>query len=209
MDATGHPTSPSARPASFWISLAVLSAVIFVYVLLMSNRGGDTGGTSGPAIGRSLGYLQLEPLTGPGTSVGLADLQGRVTLLNFWGTWCPPCIRELPQIEELAERYSSQEDFRLYAVSCGQSGDERFEDLRAETEAFLKSRDSSLATYADQNAATRQALAIKLSIPLAYPTTLIFDRQGRIRGFWQGYDSSAPEEMGTLVQELLAERPLN
>lgn len=123
MDATGQSSSPPARPARFWISLAGLAAVIFIYVLLMSNRGAMQTGTTGPAIGRSLGYLQFEPLTGGASPVVLADLQGRVTLINFWGTWCPPCIRELPEIVDLSERYAGHNAFRLYAVSCGQQDD--------------------------------------------------------------------------------------
>ncbi len=205
MDATGEGATPSARPTSFWVSLAVLAAVIFVYVLLMTNRGRTPQGTTGPAIGRGLAYLQLEPLTSADPAVTLKDLQGRVSLINFWGTWCPPCIRELPQIVELAERFSDREDFRLYAVSCGQGSDEQLDPLREQTEAFLEARGTNLPTYADQNAATRQAMTIKLGVSIAYPTTLILDRAGTIRGFWQGYQGRAVDEMGSVVEQLLDE----
>jgi cytochrome c biogenesis protein CcmG, thiol:disulfide interchange protein DsbE len=179
--------------------------VIFIYVLLMSNRGSTQSGTTGPAIGRSLGYLRFEPLTGNTSPVVLEDLQGRVTLINFWGTWCPPCIRELPEIADLSKRFASHDAFRLYAVSCGQQDDADLGVLREETEMFLQSRGSSLPTYADQNGATRQAMTLTLGISLAYPTTLVLDRRGTVRGFWQGYVPGAADEMGELIDKLLAE----
>ncbi len=205
MDATGQSNSAATRPARFWISLAGLAAVIFIYVLLMSNRGSMQSGTTGPAIGRSLGYLRFKPLTGNTSPVELADLQGRVTLINFWGTWCPPCIRELPEIVDLSERFAGREAFRLYAVSCGQERDADLAALREETEMFLRARGSKLPTYADQNGATRQALSLTLGISMAYPTTLVLDRQGTVRGFWQGYVPGAVDEMGELIDKLLAE----
>ena len=205
MDATGQTNSPAARPARFWISLAGLAAVIFIYVLLMSNRGNMQSGTTGPAIGRSLGYLRFEPLTGNTSPVGLDDLRSRVTLINFWGTWCPPCIRELPEIVDLSERYAGRDAFRLYAVSCGQERDADLGALREETEMFLQARGSKLPTYADQNGATRQAMSLTLGISVAYPTTLILDRQGTVRGFWQGYTPHASDEMSELIDKLLAE----
>lgn len=192
-----------ARPARFWISLALLAAAIFLYVLLMTNRTREPQGTTGPAIGRSLGYLQLEGLTGDDGPRALVDLKGRVTLVNFWGTWCPPCIRELPQIVEISQRFSDRKDFQLLAVSCGEGNDADLHELLAQTEAFLKSREVTLPTYADQNGATRQAMSLLLNVPMAYPTTLVLDRDGVIRGFWQGYDPQAGAEMSRLVEQLL------
>ena len=194
-----------ARPARFWISLALLAAVIFVYVLLMTNRTRVPQGTTGPAIGRQLGYLQLEGLTAGAAPRTLDDLKGRVTLLNFWGTWCPPCIRELPQIVEISQRFSDRAEFQLLAVSCGEGSDPELGELRDETETFLKARGVTLPTYADQNGATRQAMSLLLNLPMAYPTTLVLDRDGVIRGFWQGYDVNAGDEMAELVEQLLGQ----
>lgn len=209
MDATQRtatePEPDSGRPARFWISLAALSAVILIYIVLVNSRGSQSTGLTGPAIGRSLGYLELQPLVGEAKPAALADLHGHVSLLNFWGTWCPPCIRELPEIVGLAERYAARDAFRLYAVSCGQGDDRDLALLRAETEAFLAARNVELPIYADESAVTRRALSLSLAVPLGYPMTIVLDRSGKIRGFWQGYDSRAARDMARLIDQLLAD----
>ena len=43
-----------------------------------------------------------------GRRISLADLQGRVVLINFWATWCPPCLHEMPDFQSLHERYESR-----------------------------------------------------------------------------------------------------
>ncbi len=204
MDATNPPPG-QARPARFWISLALLSAVVLVYVVLMNQRGGEPTGTTGPAIGRRLSYLRLEPLTGDPAPVTLDDLNGRVTLINFWGTWCPPCIRELPDIVDLGQRFADREAFRLYAVSCGPENDPQIDELREPTLTFLSAREMTLPTYADPQAATRSAMSVKLDIPIAYPTTLVLDREGIVRGCWQGYDARAAGDMEKLIEQLLSD----
>jgi thiol-disulfide isomerase/thioredoxin len=207
-DATEPPNGPQPRPARFWITLALLAAGVFIYVLLVTTPGSGPAGTEGPAIGRRLEYLQLEDLAGGGGQVSLDDLANRVTLVNYWGTWCPPCLREFPDIVELRDRFAEREDFRLYAVSCGPGSDPTLGELREQTEAFLESRRVALPTYADQNGASRQAMVASLGLSgMAYPTTLVLDRQGTIRGFWQGYHPSAAREMSDLIERLLDQAP--
>lgn len=199
MDATDRP-----RGVRFWITLALVAAGVLVYVLLVTTPADGPSGTKGPAIGRRLGYLHLEGLTGGAQNVSLDDLEGRVTLVNYWGTWCLPCLREFPDIVELRDRFSGHDDFRLYAVSCGEGNDHSLGELRAETETFLSSRQVTMPTYADANGASRQAMVLVLGLgEMAYPTTLVLDRQGVIRGFWRGYDRGAAREMSDLIEQLL------
>ncbi len=209
MNATDSQSASQGRRRPWTlISLALLAAVVLVYLVVIGGLRLRPQGTQGPAIGRRLPYLQLEPLTGDSQSVSLDDLRGRVTLVNFWGTWCPPCRLEFPEIVELAARFGKQDDFRLYAVSCGQGNDEGLDTLHSETLEFLDASKVTLPTYADQNAASRRALDIALDLGgFAYPTTLVLDRQGTIRGFWVGYGSRSAREMAALIQELLQAPP--
>jgi peroxiredoxin len=68
---------------------------------------------SGPAPDFSLRDLR-------GGTVSLQDLRGKFVVLNFWATWCEPCIREWPQLDRLAERLADRDDVVVVAVSVDQ-----------------------------------------------------------------------------------------
>ena len=140
MDATNSTSDvPTRSAAGRWILMAVAAAALAVYLVVIRTQRPNDVGTTGPAIGRSLAYLALEPLTGDAPRVSVEDLAGHVTLLNFWGTWCPPCIREFPHLIELAEHFGPRDEFRFYPVSCGGAGDDAQLDLlREDTAAFLR-----------------------------------------------------------------------
>ncbi len=206
MNAT-NPQPPSQARSQIWtwMALAAAAAAVFVYLVLVPPRAGESLGTKGPAIGHKLPYLQLEPLTGDAAPVSLDDLKDHVTLVNYWGTWCPPCRQEFPHIVELAQEFANQKAFKLYAVSCGGEGnDEDLTSLRSETMTFLAARGASLSTYADQNSESRRSMAVGLGLEgFSYPTTLVLDQQGVIRGFWVGYTTGTEHEMRILIEELL------
>jgi peroxiredoxin len=52
-----------------------------------------------------------------GNEVRLSDFRGKVVVLNFWATWCPPCITEWPQVHQLAERLAEDDDVVVIALS--------------------------------------------------------------------------------------------
>ncbi|MCP4256903.1 MAG: TlpA family protein disulfide reductase [Planctomycetes bacterium] len=56
-----------------------------------------------------------------GKSVSLADFRGKVVILNFWATWCPPCIREIPDFIELYDQYKDK-GFEMMGISLDQAG---------------------------------------------------------------------------------------
>ncbi len=208
MNAT-TPTQERNRAVWIWVLLAASAAIIYIY--FAAGGRSSPRGTTGPMIGHKLGYLELEPLTGASKSVSIDDLAGRVTLINFWGTWCGPCNLEFPHLLELAAQFEKNDAFRVYPVSCGVERDDAdLAPVRDETEAFLKARQTSIPTYADQNAASRRALVVELDLAggqFAYPTTVILDRTGRIRGFWVGYDQADTAEMRSLIKDLLGNEP--
>lgn len=184
-----------------WLLLAAVVAGVFLYTLLRPAGRNEHAG----AIGAALERVQLAPLTGDGQPVDLQDLQGRVTVINFWGTWCPPCRAEFPHVVALGARFREHQPFQLFAVSCGSGRDAELADLAEETAAFLRQQEYDLPTYADPNAVTRMALRNVLeSASFAYPTTLVLDQSGVIRGVWVGYAPGEEREVETLVEKLLA-----
>ncbi len=61
-------------------------------------------------------------LTGPaGAPVRLSDFRGKVLLLNFWATWCPPCVKEMPSMEALYQKFKGR-NFVVLAISLDEKG---------------------------------------------------------------------------------------
>ena len=154
------PVPPAARRKRSVLMawLAFIAAALVVSVIFESSgrelSSGDGIGIHGPAVGRRLPRLVLLPLTGDGKPVSLADLDGRVTLIDFWGTWCPPCAEELPRIATLAAKFATRSDFRVLAVSCGDGGAENFREIKEATETFLQAYKLDLPTYQDPGGVT-------------------------------------------------------
>ena len=80
------------------------------------NTAGDTADVSGP-IAKGDAYRDFTATLTDGSEFTLSDHEGKVILLNFWATWCGPCVGEMPAFEELQETYG--EDLVLLAVSSG------------------------------------------------------------------------------------------
>ncbi|MGH7138807.1 MAG: TlpA family protein disulfide reductase [Pirellulales bacterium] len=189
--------APERRLPKFWLLLALLALLVVVWSALRPNEPKETA--------TPLEALSVRPLTFSGEEVTLDDVKGQVVVLNFWGTWCPPCREELPHIAALANHYKADTRCRVLAVSCGGAGNDpaaSMAELKAETSEFLEAKGLELTVYADPYRRTR--LAVKNAVGFdGYPTTLVLDPSGRIRRVWTGYDPSVVEEIARTVDGLL------
>ncbi len=185
--------------ATFWGGLLVLAVVSLAAFIFLPRL------LQGPLeLGGRLDAVELQPLVNAEKPVGLGDLEGKVAVINFWGTWCPPCLMELPHIVELEKKFRGRDGFVLLAVSCGRGEREDLDKLRQNTAALFASRDIDMPAYADANFVTRRAFD-KLRRFSGYPTTLLLDRRGEVREVWVGFDPKMPKDLERLVEKLLAE----
>jgi cytochrome c biogenesis protein CcmG/thiol:disulfide interchange protein DsbE len=158
---------------------------------------------SHPGVGKELTKVELQQLTGGDRPIGTGDIRGKVTLVNFWGTWCPPCRVEFPHLVELAQHFREREDFLFLSVSCsGGEGDEA--DIAESTAQFLAQQRADFPAYRDAFQATRIRLSQDAGLTqFAYPTTIILDQDGKILGVWLGYASGDEMVMRETVETAL------
>ncbi len=112
------------------------------------------------------------------TSIHLANYRGRVVLLNFWATWCAPCIEEMPTLLAL---HHDQPNLAILAVSVDEDPDAY--------SSFLVRRHIDLTTVRDPGETAAQLYHTDM-----WPETYVIDRNGVIRRKFVGaQDWSSPE----------------
>jgi thiol-disulfide isomerase/thioredoxin len=118
--------------------------------------------------GASSPAMQM-PRYGGGTLV-MTELQGKVVMLDFWATWCPPCQEEMPSLVKLAKEYESQ---GLVFVAASRDDDDVKEELVTQ---FVNRYLPDLAPYVVY-ANDEMAMAFKVE---ALPTLYFLDRDGKV-----------------------------
>ena len=73
---------------------------------------------------------------GDGDRLKLSDFQGKLVLMDFWATWCGPCLAEMPALKDIQETFGGNPRFRLIGLSCDQSAETAEEYLRAQPDGL-------------------------------------------------------------------------
>ena len=165
---------------------SLLLAAVLALTGCMFGGGGEVTPAARRKDAAAVAWVDAE-----GVRHALAEHRGKVVLVDIWATWCPPCRRSLPEVAELQRR--GGDDFVVLALSIDDHG---WQDVRP---------------FLEQN----PQLGLRAGIPAgakglepfgsirAIPTTLVIDRQGRIRTRWSGYLAG---QAGKALKEALAER---
>lgn len=120
-------------------------------------------------------------------TVSLHDLRGQVVLLNFWTSWCQPCIEETPALKQLHAQMGDK--VKILAVSLDKSDDAYHDFLKENQIAFLTVRDAA--------SASGDLYAID-----GYPETFVIDRQGVIRRKFVGPVDWTAKDVTDYLQKL-------
>jgi thiol-disulfide isomerase/thioredoxin len=121
----------------------------------------------------------------------LTDYRGDVVLINFWASWCPPCVREMPSMQQLEDQLRDQ-GFRILAVNLGES--------EATIRAFLERVGTDFTVLLDPQRASLEDWRA-----LAYPSSYLVDRQGRLSHSLYGAIEWHEPGVVAQIQELLDE----
>lgn len=126
-----------------------------------------------------------------GGSVNLADLRGRVVLVNFWAVWCPPCRKEMPSMERLS-KMMAQRPFTILAVNAGETPER--------IQSFLDEVPLTLPILLDKGSERMKAWRV-----FVLPTSFLIDKQGQIRYSLSGHLEWDEPEVVAIIERLLAE----
>jgi peroxiredoxin len=100
--------------------------------------------------------------------IELEDLQGKVVLLDFWGTWCPPCVESVPELRNLHKKYSKEPSFVLIGISSD-SDEEVWREFTTKNKMVWPQ-------YRDKDRRIQRAFGVR-----AFPTYIVIDHEGIVR----------------------------
>lgn len=177
-------TTPDIRP--LWFALAAAMA------LALAACGSPSQKDAGPTIPE---HSEVAQATGTDITVGkdassitivtADDVReavdaghGRVTIVNFWATWCPPCVAELPYFAQVYEEYERD---RLHFLSISADHPETIEDA---VEPFLEQRELPFPILLMDAMPDDITEALQADFPGNLPVTLLYDPNGAIAQRW-------------------------
>ena len=129
-----------------------------------------------------------------GTPLSLQQLRGKVVLVNFWATWCEPCITEMPSLQRLREQLAA-DGFEVLAVN--------YQEGPARISSFVQKLNLTLPIVRDTDGSIARSWGARV-----FPASYLVDRNGNIRhSISGGADWTSPPLVST-IRTLLASQPL-
>jgi peroxiredoxin len=176
-------SGPLIALAIFVIGLAVASGTVLVPRLMgmpVADAPGQTGLPPGltPVTDRRdapAGALRVPFMTESGAHVTLEEFRGRIVVLNFWATWCPPCVREMPALDRLHALLQGDR-FAVVAVSTDRG------EIGALRRFYDRTSVTHLPVYHDPSGTLARTFGVE-----GLPTTYILDHTGKILAEHTGY----------------------
>lgn len=126
-----------------------------------------------------------------GNITTLDELRGKVVLINFWATWCPPCIAEMPALNQLYESVRQNPNLVFITVDA----DSNLERANA----FMKKHSYTLPVYSLNSSISEQLFSGSL------PTTLVVDKRGQVRFKETGAANYNAEKFRNWLKQLAEE----
>lgn len=118
----------------------------------------------------------------------LKKYKGKVIFLNFWATWCPPCKKEMPDIENIYKEYGkNKKDVVILGVNS-----EKPKDVKK----FLNEKNYTFPTVIDENSEVMRKYFIQ-----AFPTSFVIDKEGNVYGYVMG--GLTGEQIKQVIEEVL------
>jgi peroxiredoxin len=160
----------------------------------MSGGGGaDSASSEGGLVGNPAPDFSVQRAVGSKGPISLANLAGNVVLIDFWGTFCEPCKRSFPKLQDLSAKYGSS-GLRVVAISEDEAED------KDKIPAFAQTYGAKFSIGWDEDKSVARHYK-----PETMPTSFIVDRKGIVRfshvGYHDGEEASIERELKELLDE--------
>lgn len=194
---SGKPTRSGNLDYLFALVMLVVIGLLF-FAYYSPKLGGGSTGQQMP----SFEFVALNQQQQTHT-MSLDQVPAKVVLVNLWGTWCPPCVQESPHMNAIHQKFRNEE-FQMLAISCGSSGRDNLDSIRDKTFRFMAQKNLSMPVCFDPSGEARSTVMSTVG-SRGFPTTVILDRERKVRGSWIGYRPGVEKEMEQLIEQLLNE----
>ena len=175
------------RKVGAWAVIGIAMLVLVLFAMPTYRQG------EASIAGKTAQDFPLEVWGKPGH---LTDLKGKVVILNFWATWCPPCVEETPALNHLQKYIEARN-----GVILGVAADED----PAAFEKFLRDQGIVFLTYRDPSTKDNHSpIALSYGTSM-YPETYVIDRRGKIARKFIGFQQWDSPDMLAYFDALLGQ----
>jgi thiol-disulfide isomerase/thioredoxin len=128
-----------------------------------------------------------------GKKIKLSDLKKNVVVLDFWATWCPPCRKSLPHVEEVSKKKDlADKGLKVLAVNA--------QEDKAKVEKFMKDNNFTFTVPMDKDGKVMQDYGIQ-----GIPTTIVVSRGGKVHKVFVGFGDDSPKQLDKAIEEAMKE----
>lgn len=143
--------------------------------------------------------VELSGTTLAGDEFDVEDLRGEIVVINIWGSWCPSCREEMPDLIAVANGYPEGSGVHFLGIDTRETSPDN-------GRAFERTQEIPFPSLDDQGG--RSLLALRSALPpTATPSTLVLDREGRVAARVLG-PIPTQTTLRTLIDTVVAEKPV-